>query len=63
MFLADIASGNTGLADLFFLIGTILAAIVVILGFTTPETGYRWPLTNILIAAAVGCISFGLLQL
>ena len=61
--LADIASGNTGIADLFFLIGFILAALAVLLGFVREDSLPRWPLINILVAGAVGCISFGLLQL
>ena len=56
--LADIASGETGVADVLFLVGVILAFLAVILYlFAEPQRPYWSPL----VAAAVGCISFGLL--
>ena len=63
MMLADIATGNTGLADVFFLIGFILAALAVALSFVDNPRVAEWSLYRVLMAGAVGCISFGLLQL
>ena len=58
--LADIASGETGVADIFFLIGVILAFLsVVIYMWVEPQRPYWSPL----VAGAVGCIAFGLLLL
>ena len=58
--IADIASGNTGTADVFFLIAVILCILVVI-GYLYGEPIHR--LIPALGWAAVGCIAFGFLML
>lgn len=58
--LADIASGETGVADIFFLIGVILAFLAVLLHWVAETQRPYW---GALVAGAVGCISFGLLLL
>ena len=58
--LADIASGETDWADIFFLLGVIFAFLAVLIHWREdPVRGY-W---GALVAGAVGCIAFGLLLL
>lgn len=58
--LADIASGETGAADIFFLLGVVFAFLAVVLFvWVEPRRDYWSPL----VSAAVGCIAFGFLLL
>lgn len=58
--LADIASGESDWADIFFLIGIILAFLAVLLHWWAEPQRPYW---SALVAGAVGCIAFGLLLL
>lgn len=60
--LADISSGNTGFADVMFLVGFILFAIAFIaeLPAVRPNGAPWW---RILVAAGLACIALGWLVL
>ena len=58
--LADIASGETDWADIFFLLGVIFAFLAVLLHWSFETQRPYW---SALVAGAVGCIAFGLLLL
>lgn len=59
--LADIVSGNTGTADVFYLIGVIIAVLAALCAATRSPEALRW--SPVLGWLALGCVSFGLLVL
>jgi phosphoglycerol transferase MdoB-like AlkP superfamily enzyme len=51
--LADIATGNTGTADVLFLIAVILAVISALIAWRpAPESRWSGPLLSLAVAAA-----------
>lgn len=59
--LADIATGNTGGADVLFLIGAILAVVAALVAVPVRTAYAAW--ATFFGALAVGCVSFGLMLL
>jgi hypothetical protein len=60
--IADVASGNTGLADILFLVGFILfviAAVAEVIARPSPPS----PWWRLLVAAGLACVSLGWLVL
>lgn len=61
---ADISSGNTGFADIMFLVGFILFVLALVASFPTvatdPQRSWWW---RILVAAGLACVALGWLVL
>ena len=60
MLIADISSGNTGTADVFFLVALILFAVYALIGFARTLDA-RIP--ALLLGAGLACLSLALLVL
>jgi hypothetical protein len=58
--LADIASGNTDWADIFFLVAVILFFLAALAHF---RPGEPWPYYGGIIAAGLGFVALGLMVL
>lgn len=58
--LADISTGNTGFADVMFLVGFILFVVATILRIVKAET---WSYDSMLIAAGLAAVALGWLVL
>ncbi len=58
--IADIATGNTGFADVMFLVGMILALLAAVLYIPRPQTT---PFAPVLLSLAVASISLAWLVL
>jgi hypothetical protein len=59
--LADISSGNTGFADIMFLVGFILFLLAAILFYPRPEN--KPPYGHVVLALGLAAISLGWLVL
>jgi hypothetical protein len=57
--LADVASGNSDWADIFFLVAVILFFLIALTHFLGHEITYGWNL----VAAGLGFVALGLLVL
>jgi len=64
MMLADISSGNTGFADVMFLVGLILFLLALIASFPTvatdPQRSWWW---RVLVAAGLAAVALAWLVL
>jgi len=64
MIISDISSGNTGFADIMFLVGFILFVLALVASFpavTADATRSWW--WRILVAAGLACVALGWLVL
>lgn len=57
--LADVATGNTDWADIFFLVAVILFFLIALTHFLGREINYGWNL----LAVGLGFVALGLLVL
>ena len=56
-----LTSGNFNAADIFWLIGLIVAVVAAILYAVTPHPVVKW--APVALSAAVACVAFGLFLL